>query len=65
MTKKEFILQAMLQLAGSGTYKDSWENNCRISKEMQIFNDAVDLASVAEYNLQSGNTPVFEEENLA
>lgn len=53
MTKKEFILKAMLQLAGSGQYEDKWDN-CnmrRYPKEEQIFYDAEKLAEEAEKHL--------------
>ena len=66
MTKKEFILQAMLQLAGTGQYKDQIENKHLVTKERRIFEDAVKLADKAEELLQANDKfnvqNVFDEE---
>lgn len=64
MTKREFILQAMLQLAGTGQYNDQFENKRLVTKEKRIFDDAVKLADYAENHLWKGDvsnpTSVFE-----
>ena len=67
MTKNEFILQCMLQLAGSGRYEDHFNNRKElVRKEREIFDDAVALANYAEAHLWKGNvsTPqsIFEED---
>lgn len=73
MTKKEFILQAMLQLAGTGQYKDKYENRSDfgrpatrrfVTKEELILEDAIRLADCAEICLREGHpshpSEVFE-----
>ena len=67
MTKRDFILQAMLQLAGTGQYNDQFENKRLVTKEKRILDDAVKLADCAESSLWAGDvsnpSSVFEEEN--
>ena len=67
MTKRDFILQAMLQLAGTGQYNDQFENKRLVTKEKRIFDDAVKLADFAESYLWAGDvsnpSSVFEDEN--
>lgn len=74
MTKNEFILNAMLQLAGTGQYKDQYEKvyegqyECKrlVTKEKQIYDDALKLAATAEAFLWKGDVSnpkgVFEPE---
>ena len=67
MTKREFILQAMLHLAGSGQYKDHYHNlKGLVRKEQEIFDDAVALANYAEAHLWKGDVSkpqsIFEED---
>ena len=66
MTRREFILRAMLQLAGTGQYNDQFENKRLVTKEKRIFDDAIKLADCAENYLWKGDvsnpTSVFDEE---